>query len=162
MRRRYTAARFRETVEYAVARMTDLGLGTDVIVGFPGEDDRAFQNTLELVRALPFSNLHVFPYSPRRGTPAAEMPDQIPTATKKQRAAELIAIGKAKRRDFASTFIGKPVTILVERSKRDTVGWTSQYLPVRIPGTPLPRNTLATCVPIRLSGETLIATKSAD
>lgn len=162
MRRRYTAARFRETAEYAMDRMPDLGLGTDVIAGFPGEDERAFRNTLDLVRALPFSNLHVFPYSPRRGTPAAGMPDQIPAAIRKQRAAELIAIGKTKRRDFARTFIGKPVTILTERSKRDTVGWTSQYIPVRIPGMPLPRNTVATCVPIRLSGETLIASQADE
>ncbi len=157
MRRRYTAAWFRKTAEYAVARMPDIGLGTDVIIGFPGEDDRAFQNTLNLVRALPFSNLHVFPYSPRRGTPAADMPDQVPASIKKQRATELIAIGKTKRREFANTFIGNPVTILVERSRRDTVGWTSQYIPVRIPGIPQPRNSLTTCVPIRLSGEILIA-----
>ncbi len=157
MRRRYTVAKFRETVEYAVARMPDLGLGTDVIVGFPGEDDRAFLQTRDLIRDLPFSNLHVFSYSPRRGTAAVEMPDQVPAATSKQRAAELIDIGKTKRHDFASTFIGKPVTILTERSKRDTVGWTPQYLPVRITGTPAPRNTLVTCIPQRIADETLIA-----
>ncbi len=157
MRRRYTVTRFRDTVEYATTEMPDLGLGTDVIVGFPGEDDRAFENTRELVRALPFSNLHVFPYSPRRGTPAAGMPDQIPASIKKARAAELIAIGKTKREDFARTFFGQPVTILVENSKRDTIGWTPQYLPVRIPGIRLPRNTLATCIPQHITGETLIA-----
>lgn len=160
MRRRYTVAQFRETVEYAAARMPDLGLGTDVIVGFPGEDDRAFQHTRALIRDLPFSNLHVFSYSPRRGTPAANMPDPVPAAIKKQRAAELIAIGKTKRRDFASTFIAKPVTILTERSMRGTIGWTSQYLAVRIPGHPLPRNTLTTCIPQRLAGETLIAVQT--
>jgi threonylcarbamoyladenosine tRNA methylthiotransferase MtaB len=160
MRRRYSVAQFRGTVEYAVARMPDLGLGTDVIVGFPGEDDHAFRNTLALIRDLPFSNLHVFSYSPRRGTPAAAMPDQVPSAIKKQRVAELITLGKSKRQNFAKTFIGKPVTILVEKSTRDTVGWTAQYLPVRIPGGLSPRNTLITCVPERLSGETLIATRS--
>lgn len=157
MRRRYSVAQFRKTVEYAATRMPDIGLGTDVIAGFPGEDDRAFRHTRDLIRELPFSNLHVFAYSPRRGTPAAGMPDPVPEAIKKQRAAELISVGKAKRRDFAKTFIGKPVTILTEHAKTDTAGWTPQYLPVRIAGISLAPNTLTTCIPQRLTGETLIA-----
>jgi len=157
MRRRYTAAQFRETIEYAAGTVPDIGLGTDIIVGFPGESDAAHANTCSLVRDLPFSNLHVFCYSPRRGTPAADMHDPVADTTKRNRAQALITMGEVKRQAFARTFIDRPVEILVENSKRDTVGWTSQYLKVRITGHRSPRNSLITCTPRQVMGDTLIA-----
>lgn len=159
MRRRYTASQYRATVEDAAARMPDLGLGTDIITGFPGETQEAFDNTAALIRELPFSNLHVFSYSPRRGTPAATMPEQIREDIKKERTAQLIALGKAKRQTFAQSFIGTPVTMLSEQSSETniTAGWIGQYLPIRIEGTALGPNILVTCLPERLNGDTLIA-----
>jgi len=156
MRRRYTAAQYRDTVAYAVEKVPDIGLGTDVIVGFPGEDDLAFAHTREIIQEIPFSNLHVFSYSPRRGTPAADMPDRVSPAIKKARVRELISIGKVKRRQFANSFIGTPVSVLTETSGPEATGWTSQYLPVRIQGEALVRNTLITCVPTKHTGDTLI------
>ncbi|HAS81526.1 MAG TPA: hypothetical protein DCS43_02310 [Verrucomicrobia bacterium] len=162
MQRRYTPDQYRATVEYAREKVPDIGLGTDVIVGFPGESEQAFRHTATLIESLPFSNLHVFTYSLRRGTPAAGMRDQIPASVRKARAAELIALGHAKRLAFACRFIGQPVTLLTEHTDNpdQSIGWTDHYLPVCIHGIHLPRNTLVTCVPARTEGDVLIASPS--
>ncbi len=164
MRRRYTAAQYGATVEYAALRIPDIGLGTDVIVGFPGEDERAFHNTIALIRDLPFSNLHVFPYSPRSGTAAAVMPHPVGADIKRKRAGQLIALGSAKRTLFAESCIGKPVSLLVERpgSTAGVSGWTGHYLPVRITGAAAPANTILTCSPDRVENETLVAENILD
>ena len=138
MGRRYTPEAYRAAVEHAAARLPDLGLGTDIIVGFPGETDAAFNNTVALVESLPFSNLHVFPYSPRTGTRAATLAGQIPEAVKKERVHRLLAIGTARRNAFAERFVGRTVPVLVERLEEDGTarGWTPEYLDVRCPGRP--------------------------
>jgi threonylcarbamoyladenosine tRNA methylthiotransferase MtaB len=134
MGRRYSVRMFREVVEYAVARIPYMGLGTDIIVGFPGEDVAAYRNTLDLIDRLPFNNLHVFPYSGRPGTPAATWPDQVPASEKKKRAAELIALGEQKRAVFGQSFVGRSVSTLIERLGADGagMGWTGEYMPARI------------------------------
>jgi threonylcarbamoyladenosine tRNA methylthiotransferase MtaB len=136
MRRRYTPEAFAETVRHAAARIPDLGLGTDVITGFPGETDAAFDRTRELLAGLPFSNLHVFPYSERPGTPAAGFGEAVPRPVRKARAAELIRLREEKRQAFAQTFVGRPVEVLVERIGRDGLarGWTGPYLDCRVAG----------------------------
>jgi len=158
MGRRYSVAEYRSVVDYAVGHVPDLGLGTDIIVGFPGETDTAFANTMACVQDLPFSNLHVFSYSQRRGTPAADMPDQVDAAVKKVRSARLIEVGKAKRAAFAGSFIGKPVTALVERVKEDgtATGWTDQYLPVRITNSTPQVNDIITFTPTLVEGDVLV------
>ncbi len=157
MGRRYSVAEYRSVVDYATSRVPDLGLGTDIIVGFPGETDAEFESTVACVRDLPFSNLHVFSYSQRRGTPAADMPGQIDAATKKVRSAELIALGKAKRAAFAAAFIGKPVTALVEKidAAGAATGWTDQYLPVRIAAPDMRVNDVISFTPTQVDGHTL-------
>ena len=134
MGRRYTVAEFRAAIDHAMELIPLLGLGTDIIVGFPGEDDAAFANTVELVRALPFSNLHVFPYSRRLGTRADTMPDQVQESVKKERLHILSSIGDAKRRAFADRFIGQPASVLIERVDKDGTGhgWTGEYLEARV------------------------------
>jgi len=134
MGRRYTSAQYREVIEYAADRVPGIGLGADVIVGLPGEDQSAFRNTVELVESLPFSNLHVFSYSKRKGTRAAEMPDQILSPEKKQRAAVMIELGKRKRTAFAESFVGNPVSVLIERFDEDGAGrgWTREYVDARL------------------------------
>jgi threonylcarbamoyladenosine tRNA methylthiotransferase MtaB len=157
MKRRYSVAQYRDVVDYAINRIPNLGLGSDIIVGFPGEDDAAFENTMACVHDLPFSNLHVFSYSQRRGTPAASMPDQLDPATKKERSAKLIALGDAKRDAFAKSFIGTPVTALIERVSEEgtATGWTDQYLPVRIATQTLAENDIATVTPTQTDGDVL-------
>lgn len=136
MRRRYSAADYRAAVERALAAVPDLGLGADVIAGFPGETDADFEETVRLVRDYPFSNLHVFPYSERPGTPAATMPGAVPVRVRRDRAKALIAIGEERRAAFAASFAGRAVEVLVERVGADGVaeGWTGPYLRARLPG----------------------------
>ncbi len=158
MGRRYTPADYRAAAEYALDRVPDLGLGTDIITGFPGETDKQFEHTRRCIATLPFSNLHVFPYSERPGTPAARLPDPIPPAVRKARAAELITIGESNRRRFARTFIGKPVTCLIERfdAHGAACGWSGAYLPCRVSG--VDRAALGECVtftPDTAEGDTL-------
>ena len=136
MRRRYTPEQYTATVRHAVARIPDLGLGSDVIVGFPGESAEAFANTLRLIADLPFSNLHVFPFSERPGTPAATFGHGVPMPVRKARATVLIRLRGEKRQVFAATFVGRPVEVLIERRSKDGCGhgWSGQYLDCRVAG----------------------------
>jgi threonylcarbamoyladenosine tRNA methylthiotransferase MtaB len=160
MRRHYTVAQYRKAVEYAVSRIPDLGLGTDIIVGFPGETDQSFQNTLDLITELPFTNLHVFSYSKRRGTPAADMPDQIDPKIKKERSAQLIALGKSKRAAFAKSFIGKEVSVLIEKNDETgkATGWTEEYLPTKIFNPNAKPNQIIRFTPTTTNGDILTQT----
>jgi threonylcarbamoyladenosine tRNA methylthiotransferase MtaB len=148
MGRRYTPEEFAATVRQAVARVPELGVGTDVITGFPGEDEAAFARTREFVAALPVSNLHVFPYSERPGTPAASLAGAVPRAVRKARASEMIRLREAMRQGFARRFVGRPVEVLVERLDRDGCGrgWTGEYLECRIEG--LTRGTVGRVVTV--------------
>jgi len=158
MGRRATAADYRAAAEYALARVPDLGLGTDIITGFPGETDARFENTRRLVESLPFSNLHVFPYSERPGTPAARLPNPIPPGVRKARAAALIRIGEDQRRRFACSFVGASVTCLVEHFDADgaACGWSGAYLPCRVAGVDRAAlGELITFTPAAATGDTL-------
>ncbi|MEI6211542.1 MAG: MiaB/RimO family radical SAM methylthiotransferase [bacterium] len=136
MRRRYTPESYAAIVQAAMRRLPDLGLGTDLIVGFPGESDESFARTIQFVESLPFSNLHVFPYSARPGTTAAELPEAVPPAVRKARAQELLRLREEKRRAFALQFVGRPVDVLIERLDTDGFGcgWSGAYLDCRVPG----------------------------
>lgn len=140
MGRRYTAAQFREAVEDAAARLPRLGLGTDVIAGFPGEEEADFTRTMSLLDGLPFSNIHAFPYSRRPGTRAAEMAGAVAPEIKKERVAQLLALKNKKREAFASPFSGQEVRVLIEGkgAKSTGTGWTAEYLEARVTGSPPP------------------------
>ena len=145
MGRRYTNAQYRATAEYAVQTLPQVGLGADIIAGYPGEDETAFEHTVALVESLPFSNLHVFPYSPRPGTRAADLGDRVPAPLKKARVHRLLALAQEKRQRFAERFVGRDVAVLVERVKADGtgVGWTGEYLEAQVAGPGLQTNQLA-------------------
>jgi len=136
MGRRYTPEEYAATVQDAARRMPDLGLGTDIIAGFPGETDEAFERTRQFVAALPFNNLHVFPYSERPGTPAAAFADAVPSAVRKARARTLIRLREEQRQAFARQFVGRPVETLIEGIGKDGRGhgWSGQYLDCRVAG----------------------------
>jgi threonylcarbamoyladenosine tRNA methylthiotransferase MtaB len=138
MRRDYDAAFFRDLVQKVRFAIPGVAVGIDVMAGFPGETEAAFANTLRLVEAMPVAYLHVFPYSRRPGTPAAEMPGQVPEGEKKRRARILRRIGEEKRSAFAARFIGEPITVLIEGRKDHAtgypVGFTDNYIPVAVRG----------------------------
>ncbi|MEI7900943.1 MAG: radical SAM protein, partial [bacterium] len=150
MRRRYTVDELEHTLHDALFQMPNLGLGADIITGFPGESLEAFGHTRAFLEAFPFSNLHVFPYSERPGTPAATFGDAVPEPERKRRAAELIQMKNKKRAAFAQGFVGRTVEVLIEHFDKDGVahGWTGEYLACKISGVPPSRKRqLVTCVP---------------
>jgi threonylcarbamoyladenosine tRNA methylthiotransferase MtaB len=142
MRRPYTASGFAERVGILTDRFGAAGLGTDVITGFPGETEARFQETLRFVESMPFTYLHVFPFSPRPGTAAASMPDPVPAGLRLERARILRSAGSFKRRAFAEASIGRVVTVLVESAdeRGGLSGWTGEYLRVRACGGPAALN----------------------
>jgi threonylcarbamoyladenosine tRNA methylthiotransferase MtaB len=136
MNRRYRSAEMRAVIEQILKRTPRIALGSDIITGFPGEDEAAFVGTLSFIAEYPFSNLHVFPYSERSGTPAAEFGDRVAPAIRKERARRLIALGERKRRDYAATWIGREAEVLVEKvdERNCARGWSAEYLPCRVEG----------------------------
>ena len=136
MRRPYGSLFFKEQIERLSSTIPDLNIGLDVIVGFPGETEENFANTLRLIECLSIGYLHVFPYSRRPGTPAAEFPDQIDSRTTKERAGIMRRLGSRKKEEFYEGFLGKRLTVLIE-SKRDKgtgflKGFSRNYIPVLV------------------------------
>jgi threonylcarbamoyladenosine tRNA methylthiotransferase MtaB len=121
MRRHYDVAYYCELIGKVMARIPECGLGSDMLIGFPGEGEAHFERTLRVVESLPFTYLHVFSYSPRPGTPAAKYPDQVHPEAKKARSQRLRAVGQAKTQAFARRFVGRRLEILLE-GKRDKTG----------------------------------------
>ena len=115
MGRQYDAANFRGLLQQLRAGIPDLAVSTDIIVGFPGEEEGHFANSLAFVQECAFSRLHVFPFSPRRGTRAAKMGPPVPPAVKKERSQSMITLGRELSRQFQQRFYGRTVPVLFER-----------------------------------------------
>lgn len=135
MRRRYTTAQFAHLVENLRARFTDdVGITTDIMVGFPGETDADFEESLQFVEEIGFSQLHVFRYSPRKGTPAATYTAQIPPHVAAQRSRAMIELSQRLGKAFRQKMLGKHKYVLVEDSregkKNQLAGFTDNYLRV--------------------------------
>ena len=131
MNRHYTADEYRTLCRKLRARFDDCTLSTDIMVGFPGETEDDHKASLAFAREIGFEKAHIFPYSPRSGTRAADMPDQVPKAVKERRAAEMAAATDDVRRQFLQRQIGRTVEVLVEENG---CGHTANYTPVRIEG----------------------------
>jgi len=137
MGRRNTARDYRRLVADLRAARPGLALSTDLLVGFPGETDQAFHNTMDLAREVGFCRLHVFRYSPRPGTRAASMPGRVPEPVKAARSAALIALGQSLAADFAARRVGTLAEVLVESCHAGRcVGHAPDYLQVDFPGGP--------------------------
>jgi threonylcarbamoyladenosine tRNA methylthiotransferase MtaB len=138
MRRPYSAAMYRQLVERLAGRMPQLGLGTDVIVGFPGEDDADFAETRALVTVLPFSYLHVFAYSDRRGTEAVGLDGRVDPRLAAARSRELRVLGRAKSLAFRRGLVGTSQEVIVletrDRGTEALVGLTGNYVEVAFDG----------------------------
>ncbi len=134
MNRHYTPSEFKKLVLKVHNKIPEAAIGIDIIAGFPGEDDHAFNNSYTLLEELPVSYLHVFPFSPREGTPAADYPDQVNTKIIKERAAKLRELGRDKKNRFYKSFLGKDFSILTEgwESEEDKIikGLSDNYLKV--------------------------------
>jgi len=149
MHRPYTIERYIESVEHALARIEGLALATDIIVGFPGETDNAFESTLDVVRRIGFSKLHVFRYSPRPGTAAVALPDlEVDPQVKKERSKRLIDLGNKFRARFLDAHLDVPLEVLVEDERvveGATIcsGQTSDFVRVWFEGSGLLGRTVA-------------------
>lgn len=146
MRRRYSVEYYSELIQSLSAKIPDLAIGSDIIVGFPGETDEQFEDTCANLQALPISYIHVFPYSIRKGTPAAEMGAQVPDDVKKHRSTVLKAIAAAKAEEFKNQQIGKTYKVLVERMRDKKSGMlkgmTDNYLTILFDGDDSLKNTI--------------------
>ncbi|MDQ0339617.1 threonylcarbamoyladenosine tRNA methylthiotransferase MtaB [Caldalkalibacillus uzonensis] len=140
MRRKYTTAEFKAKIEEVRKALPNFALTSDVIVGFPGETEEQFMNTYHFIRDLHFAELHVFPYSPRTGTPAARMKDQVDPDVKQERVQRLIALSEQLSKEYASQFEGDILDVIPEQhynEQQDSdllVGYTDNYLKVVFKG----------------------------
>lgn len=134
MNRKYTREEYKEKVDLIRKYMPDAGITTDIIVGFPGETDEEFQETLDFVKDVGFSRIHVFKYSKRSGTPAAERKDQVDGNVKNERSKILIHLGEDLNKSFNMKFIGHRFKVLYEEKSNDNIyeGYTSNYIRVKI------------------------------
>lgn len=138
MRRKYTMAEFGERITRLKEVLPDCAITSDVIVGFPGETEEEFMETFNFINDHKFSELHVFPYSKRTGTPAAMMDDQVEESIKEQRVAHLIALSDQLAKEYASKYEGELLEIIPEEFSEEAggrlVGYTDNYLRVAIDG----------------------------
>ena len=132
MNRKYTREEYKEKVDLIRKYMPDAGITTDIIVGFPGETEKEFNETIEFVREIGFSRIHVFKYSPRKGTPAAKYKNQVHGKIKNQRSKELITLGEELTEIFNKRFLNKKMDILYEEKIDDFYeGYTTNYIRVK-------------------------------
>ena len=139
MNRKYDTKYFEDKINRIRSIRPDISITTDVIVGFPGEDERLFKETYDFIKKIKFTKLHVFPYSSRHGTKAETMPNQVSEQTKKERVKELLALSKNLEREYLEKFVGKVVSVLIETSGDISVGHTGNYLMVKVRGE-IPHN----------------------
>lgn len=143
MRRRYTRDQFQALTERLVKRIPRIQIGTDVMVGFPYEDEARFENGYRLLKDAPVHYFHVFPYSPKRGTRAAKFLGQVAPEAKKERASRLRALSGEKAQSFRRAFLGTEVEVILERlsdschdenpeSFEAWTGFSENYLPVLV------------------------------
>lgn len=136
----YTKTSYARAVERLVGRQSSFGLGADVIAGFPGETEEDHAETISFVRSLPFTYLHVFPYSARPGTAATRLAGQVDGGTARHRSVELRAAGESLAAEYRAKRIGAVADVVVIRGDRRE-GLTEDYLQVDLGGEPLPRGT---------------------
>ncbi len=134
MNRKYTTSEYKNNVEIIRKYMPYAGITTDIIVGFPSETEEEFNETLEFVKTIRFSRIHVFKYSVREGTKAAEMTDQVEDSVKAHRSRVLINLSNVISMEFMKQFIGKNMPVLIETQKKENIfeGYTTNYLKVLI------------------------------
>jgi threonylcarbamoyladenosine tRNA methylthiotransferase MtaB len=161
MHRKYRPWHYREKIEKIHAAMPTAAIGADVMVGFPGETDAEFEETRAFIASLPFTYLHVFTYSPRPGTPAADMVKQVPVHVARGRNQVLRDLATRKREAFMNAFVGQPVDAITlnamkyDREGAYTEGLTDNYLPIRVQGNHSPNRWITTRIERIVDGSLL-------
>jgi threonylcarbamoyladenosine tRNA methylthiotransferase MtaB len=146
MHRHYSRSFFRDMMIRIREMIPDAAIGVDVLIGFPGETEKAFENTYSLIKKLPATYLHVFPFSARKDTPANSYPNKVPSQVIKNRCLKMRELGRYKKKEFYKKLIGKKVELLIEGTRSKTTGHlkgiTSNYVPVFISG----KDNLKNCI----------------
>lgn len=133
MNRKYDLKYYEEKIKKIRMIRPDISITTDIIVGFPYETDKLFNETLEFSRKMNFSKIHVFPYSIRIGTSAANMPNQVDESIKKERVKKLMDLSEIMEKEYYNKFVGKELDILVEECDNNvSIGLSSNYLMIRL------------------------------
>lgn len=162
MNRRYTGEFYKKTVARLREIRPETTVTTDVIVGFPGETDLEFDDTLSLIREVKFLKVHTFQYSRRSGTVADKMPDQIEPSLKEQRSKQVIEMSEKIEADVLESFVGKTLSVLAEEEKNGCFyGLSENYLPVLIETTEAVANEIYQVIPYRSDGKFLYAKRNA-
>lgn len=134
MNRRYSTDQFKECTDLLKKMYPDVALTTDIIVGFPGETDEEFEKTYQFLKQIDFYKMHIFKYSPRKGTKAAVMKNQIDGTIKEQRSRKLIELSDENEKRHNAKYIGKMVSVLLEEKEKDYIkGHTTNYIVVKVP-----------------------------
>lgn len=150
MKRDYDLAYYRDLINRLRAGNPLLGIGTDLIVGFPGETEENFRETVEFLEWATFSRIHVFRYSPRKGTPAAAMPGRIPKSVQEERSHQIIQLAQKTSLEYESRFLDRMVEVLFEEEKDGVwAGLSSEYLTVKVKSDHKLKNCLS---PVRVIG----------
>lgn len=132
MNRKYTTSQYKDIVNLIREYMPDAGITTDIIVGFPGETDEEFEETYNFAKDIHFSRIHVFKYSPRKGTPASRFKNQIHGNIKHERSERLILLGEELMRTFNENYFGKTLPVLFEEGEKGWMeGYTTNYIRVK-------------------------------
>ncbi|RKY89440.1 tRNA (N(6)-L-threonylcarbamoyladenosine(37)-C(2))-methylthiotransferase MtaB [candidate division KSB1 bacterium] len=136
MGRKYSVSEYAEIIKKITGKIPNPGLGTDVITGFPGENENNFKNTFDFISKMPFSYLHIFGFSVRKGTTAEKMHDKLPATIIKKRSKILLELDKKKRKDFMKKFIGTTRKVLFESEDNSCFysGFTDNYIRVKCRG----------------------------
>ncbi len=143
MRRFYTVKQFRSFTNDFKQKYPDFNFTTDIIVGFPGESERNFNETYEVAKEIGFSHIHTFKYSVRRGTIAEKIPEHIPEKVKDERSRIIRELGEENKLRYRQSFIGKEQVLLIERpqGKLGALGYGEHYIPIALQGLKPERNT---------------------
>jgi threonylcarbamoyladenosine tRNA methylthiotransferase MtaB len=155
MNRKYSAAQFAEFMTEAKQRITGIHLGTDVIVGFPGETDELFAESAGFIRRMEFANTHIFTYSPREGTPAATYPNQVPAQITKPRYNSLTEIAEASKLKFVQSQLNSKQQVIFERCNKAGLyeGWSDNYVGCLSNDKNIQENIITTVMPDKVTAD---------
>lgn len=153
MKRKYNTEEYMESLERLRNAFPGCAITTDMIVGFPGETEEEFEKSLSFIRQCRFADMHIFPYSRRPGTPAAEMPGQLPNAVKEERSRRAIVVAQEMSQSYHRALLGSTQAVLVEGMEGEhSVGHAMNYVKIYIPGA-YPRNEIQTVAVKSLYGD---------
>ena len=157
MNRRYNTEEFENCIKLLRKAYKDVALTTDIIVGFPGETDEEFNKTYNFLNKIKFYQMHVFKYSPRKGTKAAEMKNQISPKLKEERSKVLIDLSHKNEKEYKERFLGRTVQVLFEQKEGEyLIGHTTNYLKVAVDFNKSLENTIQNVEIINLEKEFLV------